>query len=76
MRQRRDPFRELDAFSAVRSWVDCTTNMSGFDLRQAQRIEKSNGYALQSGWVEAYDRASRPAFDRLQPVLGRASDAG
>src|SRR6266446_6840647 len=36
MRQRRDPFRELDAFSAVRSWVDCTTNMSGFDLRQAQ----------------------------------------
>jgi len=36
MRRRRDPFRELDAFSAVRSWVDCTTNMSGFDLRQAQ----------------------------------------
>ena len=26
----------LDAFSAVRSWVGCTTNMSGFDLRQAQ----------------------------------------
>jgi hypothetical protein len=39
-------------------------------------IEKSNGYALQCGWVEAYDCASRPAFDRLQPVLGRASDAG
>src|SRR5258705_13981657 len=38
MRQRRDPFRELDAFSAVRSWVDCTTNMSGFDLRQAQGV--------------------------------------
>jgi len=39
-------------------------------------IEKSNSYALQCGWVEAYDCASRPAFDRLQPVLGRASDAG
>src|SRR5260370_29175222 len=39
-------------------------------------IEKSNGYALQCGWVDAYDCASRPAFDRLQPVLGRASDAG
>ena len=26
----------LDAFSAVRSWVGCTNNMSGFDLRQAQ----------------------------------------
>jgi hypothetical protein len=32
----RAPFRELDTFFAVRSWVDCITNMSGFDLRQAQ----------------------------------------
>src|ERR1700687_406977 len=36
MHQYRAPFRELDTFFAVRSWVDCITNMSGFDLRQAQ----------------------------------------
>jgi hypothetical protein len=54
MRRHRAPFRALDTFFAVRSWVDCTTNMSGFDLRQAQvkrtpmevemfGIEQSNG---------------------------------
>ena len=32
----RAPFSALDTFFAVRSWVDCTTSMSGFDLRQAQ----------------------------------------
>jgi hypothetical protein len=35
MRRHRAPFRELDTFFAVRSWVDCITNISGFDLRQA-----------------------------------------
>ena len=35
MHQYRAPFRELDTFFAVRSWVDCITNISGFDLRQA-----------------------------------------
>jgi hypothetical protein len=27
------PPRRLDAFSVARFWADCTTNMSGFDLR-------------------------------------------
>src|SRR5450631_4889276 len=36
MRWHRAPFSALDTFFAVRSWVDCTTSMSGFDLRQAQ----------------------------------------
>ena len=29
-------WRRLVAYSAVPSWVDCITNMCGFDLRQAQ----------------------------------------
>jgi 2,4-diketo-3-deoxy-L-fuconate hydrolase len=36
MRRHRAPFSVLDTFFAVRSWVDCTTSTSGFDLRQAQ----------------------------------------
>ncbi len=36
MRQNRAAFRELDIYFAVRSWVDCIINMSGFDLRQTQ----------------------------------------
>ena len=31
-------FREFGTFFPVPSWVDCITNMFGFDLRQAQRI--------------------------------------
>src|SRR5712692_3413662 len=31
MRRHRAPFSALDTFFAVRSWVDCTTSMSGFD---------------------------------------------
>ena len=38
MRQNRAAFRELDIYFVVRSWVDCIINMSGFDLRQAQRF--------------------------------------
>jgi hypothetical protein len=39
MRRHRAPFSVLDTFFAVRSWVDCTTSTSGFDLRQAQPRE-------------------------------------
>jgi hypothetical protein len=35
MRRHRAPFSVLDTFFAVRSWVDCTTSTSGFNLRQA-----------------------------------------
>src|SRR5258705_1423612 len=42
MHQYRAPFRELDTFFAVRSWVDCITNMSGFDLRQAHPHAKAS----------------------------------
>src|SRR6195256_2936699 len=38
MRRHRAPFSALDTFFAVRSWVDCTTSTSGFDLRQAQLV--------------------------------------
>ena len=47
----------LDAFSAVRSWVGCTTNMSGFDLRQAQ---PSSTLRATCAWLEARPRARAP----------------
>jgi len=36
MRRRHAPSNGRDTFFAVRSWVDCITIMSEFDLRQAQ----------------------------------------
>jgi hypothetical protein len=36
MRPYRGPLRGQGIFFAVRSSADCITNMSGFDLRQAQ----------------------------------------
>jgi hypothetical protein len=38
MRRYHVPPRQRDAFCVVRSWVDCITNMLGFDFRQAQRL--------------------------------------
>jgi transposase InsO family protein len=38
------PARQRDAFCAVRSSADCITNMSGFDLRQAQLLSYMNYY--------------------------------
>jgi hypothetical protein len=32
MHRHRAPFRALDTFFVVRSWVDCTTSMSGFEV--------------------------------------------
>src|SRR5713226_3135189 len=65
MHQYRAPFRELDTFFAVRSWVDCITNMSGFDLRQAQDISRLRfRYAIEGDnppWrpVSAFDDGSK-----------------
>ena len=36
MRRSRAPSNRPGPFFAARSWVGCTTNMFGFDLRQAQ----------------------------------------
>lgn len=36
MRRHHAPFKELNAFFVARFWVDCITNISGFDLGQAQ----------------------------------------
>ena len=36
MRRYRVPLGPSVTFFAVRSWAGCITNMSGFDLRQAQ----------------------------------------
>ena len=38
MRRYRASWSGPDTFFADRSWADCITNMSGFDLRQAQLI--------------------------------------
>jgi hypothetical protein len=35
-----------DIFFAARSWAGCITNMSGFDLRQAQRVGTSGCPAM------------------------------
>jgi hypothetical protein len=57
MRRYRAPLSGPDTFFAVRSWAGCITNMSGFDLRQAQgaRIEfsvKLLPYTGNDHWVE------------------------
>jgi hypothetical protein len=40
MRQYRASWSGPDTFFADRSWADCTTSMSGLDLRQAQAFTK------------------------------------
>jgi hypothetical protein len=39
MRRYRAPLGPSVTFFAVLSWADCITNISGFDLRQAQPIQ-------------------------------------
>src|ERR1700692_3119875 len=39
MRRSRAPLNQPGAFFAARSWAGCTTNMFGFDLRQAQVVK-------------------------------------
>ena len=38
MRRSRAPSNWPGSFFAARSWAGCTTNMFGFDLRQAQYL--------------------------------------
>jgi hypothetical protein len=40
MRRSRAPSNQPGPFFAARSWAGCTTNMLGFDLRQALASEK------------------------------------
>src|SRR2546430_7576557 len=42
MRRSRAPSNWPGPFFAARSWAGCTTNMFGFDLRQAQPVSDSN----------------------------------
>jgi hypothetical protein len=60
------PYRVLlrgqGVFFAVRSLADCITNMSGFDLRQAQP-----GDIMDCGVGSDFD-AAVIAFDRLMPA--------
>jgi hypothetical protein len=65
MHQYRAPFRELDTFFAVRSWVDCITNMSGFDLRQAQDEVDFNATP---------DRNTQLGTDEFSDWVGNASE--
>src|SRR6266481_8048384 len=77
MHQYRAPFRELDTFFAVRSWVDCITNMSGFDLRQAQaafaaRWSGASDRGAQFGGEEARARDRPARTQRLQAAFALA----
>jgi hypothetical protein len=47
MRRSRAPSNWPGPFFAARSWAGCTTNMFGFDLRQAQ---PKNGPSAGSDW--------------------------
>ena len=58
MRRSRALSRSLVAYSAVRSWVDCITNMCGFDLRQAQGASVLRIHRTWCGaWIDAASRS-------------------
>jgi hypothetical protein len=58
MRPYRGPLREQGVFFAVQSSADCITNMSGFDLRQAQAF-------LQLGKELAAGESFEPSRNKL-----------
>jgi hypothetical protein len=49
MRRYRAPSTALGTFFVVQFSADCTTNMSGFDLRQAQSFFDQHSHALHGG---------------------------
>ena len=51
MRRSRARSRPLVAYSPVRSWVDCITNMCGSNLRQAQRPRPDGRWHLDEVFV-------------------------
>src|ERR1700686_1987795 len=59
MRRSRAPSNRPGPFFAARSWAGCTTNMFGFDLRQAQWVKETALPPSQlivslqkKGWIE------------------------
>jgi hypothetical protein len=50
-------------FFAVRSWVDCTTSMSGFDLRQTQAVNAGRR-PLRRRNSDLAKPVTRPRFSR------------
>src|ERR1700736_1507812 len=73
MRRSRAPSNWPGPFFAARSWAGCTTNMFGFDLRQAQpanpcRIDAFKAEIAQIQRLnEHIDRANRIVF--VNPIV-------
>src|SRR5271155_1256088 len=76
MRRSRAPSNWSGPFFAARSWAGCTTNMFGFDLRQAQVVPDDHqvraiASVLDLSWVYGELSPHYPALGRpsIDPVL-------
>src|SRR3990170_8930624 len=49
MRPCIEPSNDLAPLSPFRSWLDCTTNTSGYDFRKGQRLDSGLRAETQSG---------------------------
>src|ERR1700720_2422244 len=64
MRRSRAPSIASGTFFVAQSWVDCITNIAGFNLRQAQVPHASTANCSSSG-LRSRNRASPPIFPDL-----------
>src|SRR5712672_2897986 len=62
MRRSRAPSNWPGPFFAARSWAGCTTNMFGFDLRQAQEQLRLNAIELQMAPIRTAVHILFPAY--------------
>jgi hypothetical protein len=73
MRRSRAPSNWPGPFFAARSWAGCTTNMFGFDLRQAQRENSNEPAAEVTAADSSYDlsRLSDEELSQLESILSK-----
>src|SRR6476620_8151578 len=62
MRRSRAPSNRPGPFFAARSWAGCTTNMFGFDLRQAQVTAHPTAEWISQQLTEAYGWKVAPRY--------------
>jgi hypothetical protein len=71
MRRSRAPSNWPGPFFAARSWADCTTNMFGFDLRQAHQFGWLSGL-----WPNAWVKEAAVLVDDQPRVKSLLYSAG
>src|SRR3981189_494254 len=73
MRRSRAPSNWPESFFAARSWAGCTTNMFGFDLRQAQALDAFKEHIPdESRWPELGEKtidAARRVYVATYPTM-------